>query len=185
MKKIFLIMMMTMLVFTACGNKQGDTPGNSDSREDNKVTESAGNQNSENDSDEKEDAKEHDFDVAVLADELFNGLEFEDELVSGRDIVFLNQYGLEEGDIVKQASYFSSNATTEEIAVVECVDDAQAKVVKEAVDARVEERKEIFADYAPDEVKRLEGAIVKVLGKYVVLCVTADPDGAEAIIEKY
>lgn len=185
MRKIVLIMMMAMMVFAACGNKNGDAPGNSDLQEGNKVTESAGNQNGENDSDEKEDDKEHDFDVAILADELFNGLEFDDELVSGRDIVFLNQYGLEEGDIVKQASYFSSNATTEEIAVVECVDEAQAKVVKEAVDARIEDRKDVFADYAPDEVKRLDGAIVKVLGKYVVLCVTADPDGAEAIIEKY
>lgn len=127
----------------------------------------------------------HEFDVQVLADELKDSIAFEDELNEGQDIVFQKRYGLEAEDYVKQSSYFSSNATTEEIAVVECGDEAAAKAMEEVFLQRIEEQKVTFADYAPAEVQRLDKAVVRVLGKYVVLCVTADPEAAGAVINQY
>ncbi len=165
--------MLGMLVFAGC------------SKDSDKKTGEEVNKEQEGTNSEGEEAKVHEFDVQVLADELFSGIKFEDELGAGRDIVLINQYEIEEGDFVKQASYFSSNATTEEIAVVECEDEEKAKELEKTFEDRVAARKEVFADYAPDEVKRLDGAVIKVLGKYVVLCVCAEPELAESIINKY
>lgn len=172
MKRIIIMVMLGLLVLAGCGKNSGENGG-----------EDVSNEQEENEN--SDEAVFHEFDVQVLADELLNGIDFEDELGAGRDVVLINQYELEEGDFVKQASYFSSNATTEEIAVVECEDEAKAKELEKAFEDRVAARKEVFADYAPDEVKRLDGAVIKVLGKYVVLCVCAEPETAEAIIDKY
>ena len=129
--------------------------------------------------------KEHSFDVAALSGELKSGIQFEDELNESRDAIFFKIYGISEDLVVKQSSYFSTNATTEEISVVECKDEDAAKEVKAAFDKRVESQKEVFKSYAPDEVSRLDKAVVKTIGKYAVLCVTADYDKANDIIDKY
>lgn len=170
MQRYILLAVLIALVCTGCGKNEAETrqePG----KESQQVTDTPD--------------KVHNFDVQALADELKNSIAFEDEMNEGRDIVFLKRYGLEEGDIVKQSSYFSTNATTEEIAVVECDDEAAAEAMEKVLEQRIEEQKEVFADYAPKEVQRLDKAVIRVLGKYVVLCVTADTETANAVIDKY
>lgn len=133
-----------------------------------------------------DEGKEHSFEVSELSGEIKDGIAFEDELNEcSRDAVFFKKYAVEEEDVVKQSTYFSTNATTEEISVVECKDEEAAKRVQTAFEQRISEQKSVFESYAPDEIARLDKAIVKTLGKYAVLCVTADPDKAEKIIEKY
>lgn len=172
MKRIVFMVMLGLLILAGCGRDSGKNEGEDVA---------GGQEKNENSA----QTPVHEFDVQVLADELLEGIDFEDELGAGRDVVLVNQYELEEGVFVKQASYFSSNATTEEIVVVECEDEAKAKELEKAFEDRVAARKSVFADYAPDEVKRLDGAVIKVLGRYVVLCVCAEPETAEAIIDKY
>lgn len=129
--------------------------------------------------------KKHEFDVKTLADELKSGITFEDELNESNDKVFFMKYGIDEEVVAKQMTYFSTNATTEEISVVECKDEDGTAKVKEAFENRIKDQKSTFESYAPDEVSRLDKAVVKVIGKYVILCVTADPDKANDIISKY
>lgn len=132
---------------------------------------------------EKEET--HEFAVEDLGKDLREKIEYEDELTQSRDAVFYMIYGIDESIVKSQCSYFSTNATTEEIAVVECVDkDAVAKV-KKAFEERVEYQKQTFESYAPEEVDRLEKALITELGNYVVLCVTGDVDRAMFIIDQY
>lgn len=129
--------------------------------------------------------KEYTIDVSELSSELKNGIAFEDELNECRDAIFFKKYTIDTEDVVKQSTYFSTNATTEEISIVECTDSKAAERVKAAFDSRVSEQKSVFESYAPDEIARLDGAVVMTLGKYAILCVTAEPDKAQEIIKKY
>ena len=127
----------------------------------------------------------HDFEVTELAKELRESIEYEDELTESRDAVFYMIYGVDESIVKNQSSYFSTNATTEEISVVECVDKDAAETVKKAFEERVKYQKATFESYAPEEVDRLDKALITVMGNYAVLCVTADVDRAMEIIDKY
>ena len=187
MKKIFFAAVIAALVFTGCGNK---TEGNGSQPEEAPqvtVTKAAEDKNagSQGGDDKNAEDKNVEIDVKALADDIKGGLSFDDELDEGMDVVFMRQYELEESDFVKQSSYFSTNATTEEIVAVECETEDAAKKVETAMKKRIDERKEVFADYAPDEVARLDKAVIKVIGRYAVLCVSAEPDKAEEIIDKY
>lgn len=155
MKKIALILMAVMIMCVGCG-------GNGSSSE-----------------------KKHSFDAATLADELKNEIEYEDELNEGNDTIFFRKYNVSEDLVASQKTYFSTNATTEEISVIECKDEKAAEEVKKALEQRVEEQKQTFESYAPEEVARLDKAVIRILGKYAVLCVTADTDKANEIIDKY
>lgn len=129
--------------------------------------------------------KVHDFAVEDLAKALRENIEYEDELTQSRDAVFYMIYGVDESLVKSQCSYFSTNATTEEISVVECVDKDAAETVKKAFEERVESQKKTFESYAPQEVDRLDGALITVMGNYAVLCVTSDVDRAMYVIDNY
>lgn len=127
----------------------------------------------------------YDFNVEDLAKALRENIEYEDELTQSRDAVFYMIYGVDESLVKSQCSYFSTNATTEEISVVECVDKDAAETVKKAFEERVESQKKTFESYAPQEVERLDDALITVMGNYVVLCVTSDLDRALYVIDNY
>lgn len=130
--------------------------------------------------------KDYSIDVSELAGKLYGQIEFEDELNPCRDEAFFIKYGIEnKDDIVNQSTYLSTNATTEEISVVECIDETVAETVKAAFEKRVAQQKSTFASYAPAEVARLDNAVITKLGKYVILCITADTDKANEIIKQY
>ena len=63
--------------------------------------------------------------------------------------------------------YVSSTATAEEIAVFEAKDSAAASRLETIVNTRVQEQKDIYADYAPLEVSRLEKAVIR---KKAIIC---------------
>ena len=80
--------------------------------------------------------------------------------------------------------YIGSGATAEEIAIITLKNSSDEADVKAALEKRVEEQKQNFANYVPEEVSRLEKSIIKSNEKYVVLCVSND-NQAEKIIDKY
>jgi len=126
--------------------------------------------------------KEVSIDTAVLADSLATGITYEDSLeqISEKEVGIY--YELEEG--VSSHVYMGSGSTAEEVAVFEAKDEASAKLQKEHVQAHLDEQEESFRDYLPEEVKRIEGAVLEQRGKYVVLCVTKDASAAKEMIEK-
>lgn len=70
-------------------------------------------------------------------------------------------------------------------AVFACGDDKGAAAIKLAVDVFLKQMKEVNADYAPEEVARLENARVERSGRFVAVCVTDDTEGADAVFADY
>lgn len=94
-------------------------------------------------------------------------------------------YGLTEADAVELHSWLSTGATAEELTLFVCGDDAVLKTLRESADARLEFQKQTFADYAPDEVPKLEKAVVRVRDRVMVVCVAADPEKAAKLLAPY
>ena len=122
-------------------------------------------------------------DIEGLAAELLDGVTFEDELFRIEDEMISFYYEIPEGG--KGVFYYGSGATAEEVAVFELTDANQADEFLAVAQEHIEDQILSYEDYIPGEVARLEQAVVECHGKYVVVCVTADPETAEKIIDQH
>lgn len=121
------------------------------------------------------------FNPNELATDLLTEVEFEDKLTKFEGNI-AKLYDLPE--VEDYVVYVGSGATAEEIAIITLKDEKDESEVKAALEKRVEEQRQSFANYVPEEVARLENSIIKSNSKYVVLCVSND-DVAEDIINQY
>lgn len=60
----------------------------------------------------------------------------------------------------------------EELLLAECVSEAQAEQVREALEARRSTQIQNFEGYGPEQVRLLEDSIVEVRGVYVLFVVS-------------
>lgn len=129
--------------------------------------------------------KKADFDVASLGSDLDTKITYQDSLME-MDVdtagMFLN---LSDVAVTKAAIYEGSGGTAEEIVVLECATDDDAKKAEQVLKTRVAEQIESFTDYVPEELTKLNDAVIKVNGKYAVLSVSDSPDEARKIIDSY
>ncbi len=129
--------------------------------------------------------KKADFDVASLGNDLATKISYEDELAP-MDLDFAGMFlNLSDVNVTKAAIYEGSGGTAEEIIVFECASEDDAKKAEQVLKTRVSEQIESFTDYVPEELTKLNAAVVKVSGKYAVLSVSGSPDEAKKIIESY
>lgn len=122
-------------------------------------------------------------DVSALAKALAEQVEFETALKELTAEQMGNYLALPEG--AKAAGYMSNGTTAEEIFVVCCADSNQAAAVKAAVESFLSDQRAEMERYLPEEVARLEKAVMALKGNCVVLCVSADTETAERIIKEY
>ncbi len=121
-------------------------------------------------------------DAVFLADSIKEKCEFSDELSELDENMIESIYALPEG-VLKMRVYISTGATSEEIAVFEGKDGSIADKIETAVEKRIEEQKEGFSDYLPDETKKLDDAIIKREGNTVIFCVSPNGENAKQAIE--
>ncbi len=121
----------------------------------------------------------------ALAAELQASGAFSEELVLTENDVGCFLYGLVESDAPEMRYYFSSGAVADEIAILPCADDAALEKVKSECATRLDLQTQLFTSYKPEEVPKLEKALVLQRDKTVVLCVAADYEKAREILDKY
>lgn len=124
------------------------------------------------------------IDVQGFADDILSQCNFTDSLATvDQSIALTRLYSLDQTQIKECAFYTNSNATAEEIAVIEVISSDYVDDVKAAYETRVENQKKACKDYLPDEMKKLESSVIYTNGNYVVLCVSDDNAKAEDIIK--
>lgn len=84
----------------------------------------------------------------------------------------------------ESAAALNSGANACEVAIVKCKDSDYVSEVKGLFETRVKNQSALFADYAAGEVAKLNAALIKTAGNYVVLCVTDDAKKAEDILKE-
>ena len=151
MKKIFIALLATAILFAAvgCGSENGG----------------------------KDEVRT--VDISSAAQALAVEITFEDEIAPIDDEAVRYLYDLPDG--VKAAVYSSSGATAEELALFDAGDESTAKAVLSVAREHIQSQLESFKNYNPDETDKLEKAVVKQFGQYVALCVTSDAGAAAAV----
>lgn len=82
-------------------------------------------------------------------------------------------YGLNGGELAGWALWTSEdNMAVEELLLAECVSEAQAEQVREALEARRSTQVQNFEGYGPEQVRLLEDSIMEVRGVYVLFVVS-------------
>lgn len=122
---------------------------------------------------------------AALAAELLASGAYSEALEPADGDVGCFLYALQESDAPGMVFYFSGGSTAEEIAVFPCADEAALTRVQAECGTRLELQIRLFADYKPEEVPKLEGALVLTRDNTVILCVAADYDKARAVLDRY
>lgn len=81
------------------------------------------------------------------------------------------------------ALYISTMATPEEVAVFKADEALTLDDLYKKIEERLEKQTASYSDYAPQEVPKLESAVVKVVGDTIMLIVSADNALASEIIK--
>ena len=124
------------------------------------------------------------FYPAVTAQSLLDSGAFSDALEEVDTSVAATLYGVDEADIAAGAVYISLSARAADIAaLVPCAADAAAAAM-EGLEAHVADQRAALESYQPDEVSKLDGAILQQKGNSVLLAVCADPEAAKAVLEE-
>jgi hypothetical protein len=88
---------------------------------------------------------------------------------------------MEEG--VTGLMYLSDGSTAEEVAVFQAPDKNTAVKMLSNVEEYLSGQRSSFADYLPEEAKRIDDAVLIRKGSCVVLCVSSQSDAAKRVIE--
>lgn len=123
------------------------------------------------------------YDPAAAAQALLDSGAFTDTLESTDKDTAAMLYGVESDSITDCACYTSLSAGAEEIAVLTMKDADSAKAAMAGLEARVADQKAVLESYQPDEVSKLDKAILTQSGNTVVLVVAADADKAQAALD--
>lgn len=117
---------------------------------------------------------------------LESSVPFDDEMTSVPENA-ASVYGIreEDGYAGDCALLISTMATPEEIAVFRADSALSTADLTVLAAARMKRQQDSYADYAPDEVPKIESAVVRVIDDFVIVCVCADNAKAEALLDTY
>lgn len=120
-----------------------------------------------------------------VAHTVWTSLTFDDTINVIDDDVILNYFHIDWSKVADKAVYTSnSKATPEEVAVFKMESANDVQLAKDAFNERLEDKKFEYETYIPEEMPKINNAVILEHGKYVVLAVSADNDGAEQAFEK-
>lgn len=133
----------------------------------------------------KKEVESYDFKASELAKVLVDMVELEDVLGEVDKDSIAVKYEIADTNIENASVYMSTTATAEEIAVFVADDENIAIDIEEKCKGRIAAQSELYADYAPLEVTRLDNSYLTRKKNLVVLCVCKDSTQAEKIVEDY
>lgn len=108
---------------------------------------------------------------------------FSEELERLDGVITLAQYGLGDYLEVEAVAYRSTGATAEEMAVIRFGSEEDAKDYESKAAAYLEEQREANVDYRPQEMPKLESAVVERRGATILILVAADYAAAKPVLE--
>lgn len=106
-----------------------------------------------------------------------------DTMDEGTKSAALSVYGIN-GTLCTDASlYTAGSGTAEEVGVFVCPDSYSASQVLTLAKARVDYLKEGYSDYGPDQVEKIDRAVVTARGNVIVVCICLDPENVDGALK--
>ena len=124
------------------------------------------------------------IDIEELGKKISESGVFQDEIAKVDKEIVYKVYGFNDNLIKEIVSYQGSGATSEEILILQVNEKENLNEVKEMINNRIEERKEIFVSYLPKEVYKLENNIFRVYNNYIIMCISNDNEKVNEIINQ-
>lgn len=90
-------------------------------------------------------------------------------------------YGIDESTVTASAVY-GSTTSAEELAIFTFSDETAAQTAGELLGYRVEDRKDELENYLPDELPKLDKAVVEVRKNSALLVIAADYSGVDTFL---
>ena len=123
-----------------------------------------------------------DVDIDALAQQIVEGVSFDDALAEIDDSMISMLYNIE--GYTDAVLYKGSGATAEEVAIFQMGSSDDAKTALEQAQAHIQSQIDSYESYIPEEVSRLEDAVVRQDGSYVSVVVSADAAAAEKMLDE-
>lgn len=123
--------------------------------------------------------------TADIASAIYNAGQFTDcaavdsNVAINRLYLFADATTLDSSKIANATFYTNTNSSAEEIAVVECSDASYTAKVEEAFNQRKANQIEACKDYLPDEITKLNNAVIFTNGNTVVFIVAPNASAAK------
>ena len=133
----------------------------------------------------KDKNKDIQINIEDLASKIAENNYFEDQLEKVDSEMIMEAYNFSSDEIEKLVSYQGSGASSEEIVILQVKDKSKLDSVKEKINTRLQERKEAFESYLPEEVFKIENRVLEVRGNYVILGITKDANKVVEVVEEY
>lgn len=124
------------------------------------------------------------IDIEELGKKISESGVFQDEIAKVDKEIVYKAYSFNDNLIKEIVSYQGSGATSEEILILQVNEKENLNEVKEMINNRIEERKEIFVSYLPKEVYKLENNIFRVYNNYIIMCISNDNEKVDEIINQ-
>lgn len=121
-------------------------------------------------------------DVAKLCTDLTATIDSEVSEVNSD--ILASTYFFDMDKIEASAASLNSGSSACEVVVLKCKDASYVSEAEDLLKKRIESQSELFASYNAPEVAKLESAVLKTKGNYVVFCVTDHTDKAEEIVKE-
>lgn len=123
------------------------------------------------------------YDAAAVT-ALLNGGIFSETLETVDADILCALYRVDAALVSDCAAYLSTGGTAEELVLFTLADAGDADTVKAACETRVAEQRAAYESYGPDEVVKLDGAVISVRENTVLLVVGSDPAAVSAAVDK-
>lgn len=123
------------------------------------------------------------FDVDKTPKAVMDAGAFSEELEQVEEVILLRLYEMDETKVAASAGFGSTGLTAEEVAVFEMVDEQAAKEAESLLSAHLDYQIESNEDYRPQEMPKLEKAVVERRGKTLLFLVAADYEAAKKALE--
>ena len=119
-------------------------------------------------------------DTAALVSDLVNNLRWDSAMTEEKEAILKIAMSLP--DDASVTGYLSDGTTGEMAIAIRCEDTAAAQ---EGVQSYLDETEYQMSLYFPEEVERVQNAIVEVSGDVIVVCAAGDTAAAQGIIDGY
>ena len=97
-----------------------------------------------------------------------------------------NYYYIDPATLENYAIYMADYATgnADEIAMFQVKDADQLTTVKSLINDRISDLKVRYEDYKPEEMSKIDGAVIKEKGNYIFLVISPDNDKAKEVLDE-
>lgn len=124
------------------------------------------------------------LDPTEALNQLKTEISFTDQMTDMDSAGACRFYDVDTDWVADGAAYIGSGATAESMAVFEAADTDAAGSIAEALRSFTDSWIDGYSDYMPEEVPKLENAVLEQSGNYVVFCVAPDHDTAETAVHE-